>query len=361
MCHVRMFAVWIRLSVAPWWVSWFVMVCLIAAVSAPIWLLMQSDSDTRGWLYFVVKVTAFSVGLSTMFALIQRPVRHSFATALDGLNRAQRRQAATAISRGDTPRDPAVLSAAVRLGTITLRVRRRAPAWAKWFQRVSPILFVAFAVGDFIDGKHRRALAYAVFAVLLAVSVLWSEHVRHRIQNRLELLQSAACAAGAAPLLSEADCPALTSGRRQVLIAVAIGLTTASFTGAVTYFADQPNRTLKRDCSNAVHGLYYFTQHKEMVDGPTILPNGPSLSAYQDWSNEINRYAAPISEGDIGAPMHRVADLSKQALDLVRDTRNDPGATEARTTERQINYQKIINQMYDQTRQVLQACDGVFR
>lgn len=352
---------WIRLSVAPWWASWFVTVCLMAAVSAPMWLLMQSDSDTQGRLYFVVKVTAFSVGLATMFALIQRPVRRSFATALAGLNRAQRRHAATAISRGDIPRDPAVLSAAVQLGTIVLRVQRRAPAWAKWFQRVSPILFVAFAIGECIDGKHQHALAYAVFAVFLTASVLWSEHVRHRTQNRLELLHSAARAAGAALPHSEADYPALMSARKQVLIAVAIGLTTASFTAAVTYFADQPTRTLKRNCSNAIHGLYYFTQHKEMTDGPTILPNGPSLTAYQDWSDEINRYAAPISEGDIGAPMHRVADLSKQALDLVRDTRNDPGATEARTTERQINYQKIINQMYDQTRQVLQACDGVFR
>ncbi|SIC33728.1 Uncharacterised protein [Mycobacteroides abscessus subsp. abscessus] len=144
------------------------------------------------------------------------------------------------------------------------------------------------------------------------------------------------------------------------MIAVAIGLTTAIFAAAVTYFADQPNRTLKRDCVNAVHGIYYFTEHKEMIDGPTILPNGPSLSAYQDWSDEINRYAAPIPEGDIGVSMHRVASLSKQALNLVRDARNDPDAPQAKTTERQINYYKIINQMYDETHQVLQACDGVF-
>lgn len=347
------------MSVAPWWVNWLVMVCLMAALSTPMWLLMRSDSDIRGWLFFVVKVTAFSVGLATMFALIQQPVRCSFATALAGLSRAQRRQAVTAISRGDIPRDPAVLSAAVRLATIALGVQRRAPVWAKWFQRVSPIVFLAFAVGDFINGKNRHALAYAVFAVLLLVSVLWSEHVRHRTKSRLDLLHSAASAAGAAPLHSAADYPALMSGRKQVLFAVAIGLATAIFAAAVTYFADQPNRTLKRDCSNALHGLYYFTQHKEKIDGPTILPGGPSLSAYQDWSDEINGYAAAIPEGDIGAPMHRIADLSKQALNLVRDARNDPGAPHAKTTERQINYYKIINQMYDQTHQVLQACDGV--
>ncbi|MBN7442615.1 hypothetical protein [Mycobacteroides abscessus] len=348
------------MSVAPWWVNWLAMVCLMTAVSAPMWLLMRSDSDTRGWLFFIVKVTAFSVGLATMFALIQQPVRRSFATALVGLNRAQRRQAATAISRGDIPRDPAVLSAAVRLATIALGVQRRAPAWAKWFQRASPILFLALAVGDFINGKHRHALAYTVFAVLLLVSVLWSEHVRNRMQSRLDLLHSAASAAGAAPPHSAADYPAFMSGRKQVLFAVAIGLTTASFAAAVTYFADQPNRTLKRDCSNALHGLYYFTQHKEMINGPTILSNGPSLSAYQDWSDEINRYAAPTPKGDIGAPMHRVASLSKQALNLVRDARNDPDAPQTKTTERQINYYKIINQMYDETHQVLQACDGVF-
>lgn len=96
------------MSVAPWWVNWLAMVCLMTAVSAPMWLLMQSDSDTRGWLFFIVKVTAFSVGLATMFALIQQPVRRSFATALAGLNRVQRRQAATAISRGDIPRDPVI-------------------------------------------------------------------------------------------------------------------------------------------------------------------------------------------------------------------------------------------------------------
>ncbi|QCH23397.1 hypothetical protein DSM43276_01656 [Mycobacteroides salmoniphilum] len=351
---------WIRLSAAPWWANWIVMVFLIAAASGPMWLLMQSDSDTPGWRFFVVKVTAFSVGLATTFVLIQRPVRRSFAAALAGLNRAQRRQSATAIWRGDTPRDPAVLSAAVQLGTIALRAQRRAPAWAKWFQRMSPILFSAFAIGDFIEGKQQHALAYAVFAVLLAASVLWSEYARHRMQNRLDLLHSAASAAGAAPPLAEVDYPALMPPRRQVLIAIAVALATASFAGAVTYFADLPNRTLKRDCSNAVHDLYYFTQHKEMVEGPTILPNGPSLSAYQDWSDEINRYAAPISAGDIGAPMRHVADLSKQALTLVRDTRNDPGANEVQTAERQVSYNKIINQMYDETRPVLDTCKNVF-
>ncbi len=55
--------------------------------SGPMWLLMQSDSDTPGWRFFVVKVTAFSVGLATTFVLIQRPVRRSFAAALAGLNR----------------------------------------------------------------------------------------------------------------------------------------------------------------------------------------------------------------------------------------------------------------------------------
>ncbi|SIL15960.1 integral membrane protein [Mycobacteroides abscessus subsp. abscessus] len=217
------------------------------------WLLMQSDSDTRGWLFFIVKVTAFSVGLATMFALIQQPVRRSFATALAGLNRVQRRQAATAISRGDIPRDPAVLSAAVRLATIALGVQRRAPSWAKWFQRISPILFLAFAVGDFINDKNRHALAYTVFAVLLLVSVLWSEHVRHRTQSRVDLLNSAASAAGAAPPHSAADYPALMSGRKQVLIAVAIGLTTAIFAAAVTYFADQPNGSAARSGDSFGH------------------------------------------------------------------------------------------------------------
>lgn len=356
-----MFAVWIRLSVAPGWVNWIVMVCLMTAISGPMWLLMQSDSDTPGWLFFIVKVAAFSVALATTLVLIQRPIRRSFAAALAGLDRTQRRQAATAISRGVIPTDPAVLSVAIRLATISLVLQRRTPVWAKWFQRILPILFAVLAVGDFVNGKHHRALAYTAFTVLLAASMLWSEYARRRIQDRLDLLRSAASPIGALPALTEADYPALMSGRRSLLMAIAIGLAAAVFAGVVTYFADQPNRSLQRDCGNAVHGLYYFTQHKEMIDGPTILPNGPSLSAYQDWSDEISRYAAMTSEAVIAAPMHRVADLSKQALILVRDSRNDPNAIEVRTAERQVSYGNTINQMYSETHLVIEACENVFR
>lgn len=337
------------------------MVCLTVVVYGPLMPLLRSESNTPDWRFFLVEVAPLSVGLATVITLIQRPIRRSFVAALEGLDRVQRQQAITAVWRGDVPDDPAVLSAAIRLGSVVLGVQQRAPRWATRSRWVAPILLAALAIAEFAGGDDRRALAYGTITVLIAIGASWSKYAMRRTQSRLDQLRSAASPIGADPVLTETDYPASMSGRRRLLMAIAIGLAVTALTGAMTYIADRPNRTLKHDCRSAIHGISYFTHQKEMIDGTKIVPGGPSLAAYQDWSDEISHYAAQTSKSDIAVPMHHVADLSQQALALVRDTRNDSGATQARTLERVASYQKIIGQMLDETQSVLDTCENAFK
>jgi hypothetical protein len=54
--------------------------------------------------------------------------------------------------------------------------------------------------------------------------------------------------------------------------------------------------------------------------------------------------------------MQRLADLSHQAVGLIRDARTTPNLSELQTMQREAAYLALLNHMYDEARQALENC-----
>lgn len=187
-------SMWIRLALAPWWVSWIAMAFLTAAFAGPVWLLLQAP-DADAWRPMFLAAIGFGAFMASVATITQRSMRRVMAAAVDGLDRSGRARAITATRRGDIPTDPQVLSAAIRLCTASLGGRvRRSPSgwWAKIMPWIWPALFASIAVLDLAAGEHRKAIGYVGVAAVIAATSWWSTHAGNHTQARLDLMNTAA-------------------------------------------------------------------------------------------------------------------------------------------------------------------------
>jgi hypothetical protein len=244
---------WIRLAIAPWWVSWTVTAVLTAAIFGPLWLLLQ-ESDTTVGRPILITAVAFGLTMATLTTIAQRPIRRSLAAAVSGLDRARRAQAITATRRGDIPTDPAVLAASTRLCTISLGGRHPAPGWATSIPWIGPAVFTAVAGLNFAAGHHRAAIGYTAIAALLGATNWWNARVRADMRARSDLMNAAAEHNGAAVVAAEADLPAVMSMRRGLLIAVPIGLLVGVVIVFGTLLAERPQPSCQHEHTHSESG-----------------------------------------------------------------------------------------------------------
>lgn len=343
----------IRLARAPWWLAWMALVALTVGIYGPVWLLMDGNAD--GWAPFMFNVVGLSVAMATVVLLLQWRVRRSYAEALSGLTWPQQQHAATAMWRGAIPTDAAVLESSIRLVLINKTLRDRQPRWAKRFEGVLPLLFVVNTAISFAGGDRRHSLSYVALSLLMALMLAWAAYVRRRMRTRLPLLRAAAGPLGADPALTDADYPTPMSTRRRLLLVTVLGLLFALVMGAGFYMFERP----KWSCTHAYYGVRDFTEPKDIVDSSAVLPGGPSVIAAQDWSNRIQRQARRVTTGAARPHMQHLADLSQQAVDLIRDARSTPDSTQAQTMQGETAYLEILNHMYDEARQALETCRGI--
>lgn len=341
----------VRLARAPWWLAWMALVALTVGVYGPVWLLLDGAAD--GWPRFVFNVVGLSVVVATVMFLLQRRVRRSYAAALAGLNWTQQQRAVTAMWRGAIPTDAAVLASSIRLMLINKALQDRQPRWGKRFEPFVPLLFVANAAIS-VAARDDHVLGYTALAVLIALMVAWAAYVRRRMRTRLPLLREAAGPLGADPVLADIAYPEPMSMRRRLLLVAILGLSFALVMGAGFYVFERP----KWSCTHAYHGVRDFTEPEDIVNSSAVLPGGPSVTAAQDWSGRIQRQARRVTTGAAAPHMQHLADLSQQAVDLIRDARNTPNATQAQTKQREAAYLKLLAHMYDEARQALDTCRG---
>jgi len=329
------------------------LMALTAGVYGPVWLLMGGTAD--GWPLFVFNVVGLSVAVASVVLLLQWRVRRSYAAAMAGLTWTQQQHAATAMWRGAIPTDAAVLQSSIRLVLINKALRDRQPRWGKRFEPVLPLVLAANTAISLAAGDRQRSLGYLALSLLMAVLLAWVAYVRRRMRTRLPFLREAAGPLGADPALTDADYPTPMSMRRRLLLVAVLGLLFAVVMGAGFYVFERP----KRSCSHAYYGLRDFTEPKDIVDSSAVLPGGPSVTAAQDRSNRIQQQTRRVTTGAAAPHMQHLADLSQQAVDLIRDARNTPNPAQAQTMQRQAAYLEVLNHMFDEAHHALDACREV--
>lgn len=344
---------WARMVVAPWWARW-----LLSALEAALvitWavvLLFPKFLAVTGWLWGVVALAGFSLAAAAAGVCIQHPIRQNYAATVTGLNLLQRSQIVNALRRGHIPSDPRVLAAAIRVGALNLAYLRRTPRWqrtaAKWWM---PPLLGGMAVMGFIGNEPRRGVFWTGFAVFLVSQSTWLWYKTRRLPQHIELLRAAT--ADIPEALTGAEDPVALPPRRlwlSTLLVVVGGIAG----GAIAFLSDRPTP----DCRTADAVVNHIAAHPDMLDARLITPGEPDLIKYQDWSNQLQSYARQVSTPDISHHIHRIAELSTQAVSLVQDIRKDLVASTSTDVilDRETAYHNTVTQLINEDKALISIC-----
>ncbi|MBB4855137.1 hypothetical protein HNP40_002529 [Mycobacteroides chelonae] len=109
------------------------------------------------------------------------------------------------------------------------------------------------------------------------------------------------------------------------------------------------------ECGKAIATLAVFSEREDLTNAESIVPGGPSLTDYEKWSNEIRTHATQVTRSDLAPRALHIAELSDQAVSVVREIRQEPG-TQLEQLRKQDVYAKLIAQMYEEAAVVLDVC-----
>jgi hypothetical protein len=194
----------------------------------------------------------------------------------------------------------------------------------------------------------------------MAVIFWWDARTLRRLQQQLNLLRAtAASSLGEVPTLAESEYPAVTPSRKVWLIVVGVVIAMSVIASAAAYLMEraQPGHgiTGRSECGKAIATLAVISEREDLTDSQSIVPGGPSLADYEKWSNEIRTRAAQVTRSDLAPRAQHIAELSGQAVSVVRETRKVPG-TQREQLQQQVVYAKLIAHMYDEAAVVLDVC-----
>lgn len=346
---------WARLVVAPWWVHWLLNAAVFAVTLSVLCALGFPALVTYGWPWPVLWV--FSLIVAALLTRARRPAQQSFARIVQGLNLEQRSSVVRALHAGEAPSDPAVLAAAIRVGDLTTAYLRRVPPWQRRLAWVVPLLAVAAGMLEIVGHNARLGLIWVVLALLVAARLAWATRTARRLPHRLELLRSAA---PASPLALSAlehsdDSPAAPPGLRyRIAVVVAMAVAAGAAGALAGYLQDRPSH----DCRTADAAVNYIHAHPDMLDPWLIMPGGPGLDAYRDWSDQLVAYSRQASAPELAPHLHRIAELATAAVSTVTEARRDSFATPPpdQVLAWRGSYQRTISQLIDEDNALIPPC-----
>lgn len=322
---------------------------VLTLVEVPLWMLLFADRQLGVW---AVAAQAVAVGVVTaaLMTAAQEPFHRSVLTICGDLNRAQRAGALNSLRAAPLPADPVVLVAGIRLGTLMLGMRRQTPRWVTRFQWVIPIVALVLAGVSVATADMRRGLLYALLAVVLAVTLWFSDHTVRRVGARVELLRTQLVEVADDSVDVSVTVPPPVVGRRIWLAGGAAGL----IIGLVAAMAVLQRPRTDEQCRVATRIVDDVLARQDLLLWKLgTPPQGPTVTDYQNRSDQLHGLAAQVSRADLAQPAQRIAELSGNASVLIHQTQN-PGAG----VQPSLNdaYFAISKQMLEETGKIQNIC-----
>lgn len=340
---------WARLVVAPWWVRWLVAAFWVAAAYiAFAALLIPSFFKALGWTWGPIWITGFSLIATALLTHDQRPIQQRFAAAVAGLNRPQRSRVVKALRRGEIPADPQVLAAAIRVGALSKAYRRRASRSQQVFKWSIPVLLIVAVVLDLIGNDKRQAALWSGLMLFVLARYAWLSHRARQLDQNLETLRAAAGASD-----GDQESAALPPPRSWMLVPVVV-IGALGVGASVVYGSTQTTP----DCRTADAAVDFIASHRDMLDSNLITPGDPDLDKYQNWSDQLQDYARRVSAPDLAAHLRRIAQLSKEAVALVREARTDQPGRLSRDDagDLKLAYRDVISRLIEEDNALVPIC-----
>lgn len=339
---------WARIIVAPWWVSWLANVAFGATTLGGVAALLYPNFfAVTGWLWGPLTVAGFALLMSACLAFVQRPFRAAYSAALTGLSRQQRAQISRALRRGEIPSEPRVLVAAVKVGTLRLAHARRALGGSKALIWLTPAFFSLAGVLSFAANDIRRGVFFLGFALYFATYYAWLGRRKDQLTTHVESLRAIAEADDAAVDVDYAVPP------RRLWMLIPLFIVGGIATVAIAYLSDRPNP----DCQT-VDSVANFNFKSDSVLIARLTGTDVDLASYRDWSNQLQTYAGQASSPDIARRLHRIADLSVQAVAQRQAINNDEiaGRSSDAIHSDQSAYLSTISELFDEQRALISIC-----
>ena len=346
---------WARLVVAPWWVRWLVSALVFAVVLFAMFAGVIPGFVTTGWLWLLLSVVGFSLIMTALMTLAQRPVFQSYVPAVAGLSLPQRKQAVRALRRGEAPSDPQVLAATIRIGSLSMAYHRRVPDWQRKVAWCVPALWIVAGILQFV-GHNLGGLTWMGLAVLIGARLARTSYRMRRLPERLEFLHAAAESSPQAlsTLAQGNDSVAAPPGLKFRLASVAVVLVAVTAAAVAVYLRARPSP----DCRTADSVVDFIHAHPDMLNPQLITAGGPGVDEYQSWSDQLVAYSRPASSPDLAAHLQRIAAFSKDAVWEVIEVRRDPSINQDphEISVRQLVYGGIVDQILTEDKALIPPC-----
>lgn len=310
-------SVWVRFFEQPWWLRWLINSTFIAALLTVYWCV----EITHPWervdpTVLALAAAGFSLAAGAVSALGQRPAHASYSEAFPGLDQAQRAEAARALRVGDVPANHSVLAGAVRAGAVAEHYYRRAnqgrPALVTWV-----VLLVLVGVGLFFLGDPRHGTLWLLMTIIFTALDVRRKYLHAKLKTRLGQLHSAAAAAKD---ITTSDLTPPPPPRRNPWQIVMFVVVVGAASMGLAALTDRP----RRDCRTADATVSFLADHFDMLNSQLITTGGPDLHTYQDWADQVSRFADQVSAADIAPHIRIIADRAHAAVSLVTQARTTP-------------------------------------
>jgi hypothetical protein len=349
-----------KLLGSPWWVRWLVtasVTAVIVGLFVPLGIPELVYRLTWSWRLALGAGVAASMG--ALWVIATQPAHRAYRAAVAGLGRADRVRALDAVRKGEIPTDPGVLTAAIRLGGIfhTRRSRRSSSiasvVVAVGLFTAAGIYLAATAVGV---GDVGRAVAWIVLALIAVGLAVWDHHRGPRIAANLAALRGAADDAGLdTATQSEQSVTAIT--RRRVFIWIyGVGAVVLACFTAVALGVSRPSP----DCRATRDIVNYLSDNRAIITAypaTSPRPSGQTVADYQRMVDQLHAYTDPASSPQVAPHLHRIGELSTQALAVVREAQRATGApTDRAQLQRATTYTSTIQRIIDEENTLIGTC-----
>jgi hypothetical protein len=194
---------------------------------------------------------------------------------------------------------------------------------------------------------------WLVVAAIVGPAAVWDSRRRQRIQRNVEALRAAAAQMPGGlefggPESDELEASLRRATRIWMIGAVVIVVGVVS----LTYFLARPSP----DCRVGRSVIVYLNDHKNLMDVNLITPDGPPLAEYRAWSDQLRQYANSMTEQNVAPHVQHIAELSRQAVAMVRDARADSGGAASDQLPRKTAYNALMKTIADEMWAVVDVC-----
>ncbi|OBK12824.1 hypothetical protein [Mycobacterium sp. 1245852.3] len=315
----------------------------LGAVAA---LLYPNFFAVAGWLWGPLTVAGFALLISACLVFVQRPFRQAYSAALTGLSRQQRAQISRALRHGEIPSEPRVLVAAVKVGTLRLTHTRRALHGSRTLIWLTPAFLSLAGVLSFLSNDIRRGVFFVGFALYFAIYYAWLGYRKDQLTTHVESLRASAEADDTPVDVDYAAPP------RRLKMSIPLFIVAGIATVTIAYLSDRPNP----DC-RTVDSVANFNFKTNSVLTARLTADA-DLASYRDWSNQLQTYAQQASTPDIARRLHRIADLSVQAVAQRQAINNDEiaGRSSDVIHSDQSAYLSTISELLDEQQALISTC-----